>query len=107
MSLLDLHPPRIFQIDGNLGAVAAGLEAVVSFYDDTAHLLRGIPAEWGTGHLKGVKIPGGHTVNVSWKDGKLESLSVIMGFEPRANLEWEGKAFTAEGKPGQLVQFDV
>ena len=107
VSLLDLHPPRIFQIDGNLGAVAAGLEAVVSFYDDTAHLLRGIPAEWGTGHLKGVKIPGGHTVNVSWKDGKLESLSVIMGFEPRANLEWEGKAFTAEGKPGQLVQFDV
>lgn len=46
-------------------------------------------------------------MNVSWKDGKLESLSVIMGFEPRANLEWEGKAFTAEGKPGQLVQFDV
>lgn len=107
VSLLDLHPPRIFQIDGNLGAVAAGLEAVVSFYDDTAHLLRGIPAEWGTGHLNGVKIPGGHTVNVSWKDGKLESLSVTMGFEPKANLEWEGKAFTAEGKPGQLVQFEM
>ncbi len=105
VSMLDLHPPRIFQIDGNLGAVAAGIEAAVSYYDDTAHLLRGIPAEWESGHLNGVKIPGGHTVNVSWKEGKLASLSVIMGFEPKAQLEWEGKTFTAEGKPGELVSF--
>lgn len=105
VSMLDLHPPRIFQIDGNLGAVAAGIEAAVSYYDDTAHLLRGIPAEWETGHLNGVKIPGGHTVNVSWKEGKLESLSVMMGFEPKARLEWEGKSFTAEGKPGELISF--
>lgn len=105
VSMLDLHPPRIFQIDGNLGAVAAGIEAAVSYYDDTAHLLRGIPAEWESGHLNGVKIPGGHTVNVSWKEGKLASLSVVMGFEPKAQLEWEGKTFTAEGKPGELVSF--
>ena len=103
MSLLDLHPPRIFQIDGNLGAVAAGIEAVVSCYDDTAHLLRGIPAEWGTGHLNGVKIPGGHTLSISWEDGRLARLSVVMGFAPEAKLEWEGTAFTVQGKPGETV----
>ena len=103
VSLLDLHPPRIFQIDGNLGAVAAGIEAVVSCYDDTAHLLRGIPAEWGTGHLNGVKIPGGHTLSISWEDGRLAHLSVVMGFAPEAKLEWEGTAFTVQGKPGETV----
>ena len=103
VSLLDLHPPRIFQIDGNLGAVAAGIEAVVSCYDDTAHLLRGIPAEWGTGHLNGVKIPGGHTLSISWMNGRLAHLSVVMGFAPEAKLEWEGTAFTVQGKPGETV----
>ena len=103
VSLLDLHPPRIFQIDGNLGAVAAGIEAVVSCYDDTAHLLRGLPAEWGTGHLNGVKIPGGHTLSISWEDGRLAHLSVVMGFAPEAKLEWEGTTFTVQGKPGETV----
>lgn len=107
VSLLDLHPPRIFQIDGNLGAVAAGIEAVVSYYDGTAHLLRGIPAEWKSGHLNGVKIPGGHTINVSWTNGRLSSLSVVMGFEPQAELEWEKKIFVAKGKSGETVVFDV
>ena len=103
VSLLDLHPPRIFQIDGNLGAVAAGIEAVVSCYDDTAHLLRGLPAEWGTGHLNGVKIPGGHTLSISWENGRLARLSVVMGFAPEAKLEWEGTTFTVQGKPGETV----
>ena len=107
VSLLDLHPPRIFQIDGNLGAVAAGIEAVVSYYDDTAHLLRGVPAQWASGHLNGVKIPGGHTVNVSWENGRLSSLSVVMGFEPEARLEWQGKTFTAKGQPGETAEFAV
>lgn len=103
VSLLDLHPPRIFQIDGNLGAVAAGIEAVVSCYGDTAHLLRGLPAEWGTGHLNGVKIPGGHKISVSWENGQLSKLSVIMGFEPEARLEYREKLFMAAGKPGETV----
>ena len=87
--------------------MAAGIEAVVSYYDGTAHLLRGIPAEWKSGHLKGVKIPGGHTINVSWTNGRLSSLSVVMGFEPQAELEWEKKVFVAKGKSGETVAFDI
>lgn len=103
VSLLDLHPPRIFQIDGNLGAVAAVLEAAVSYYDGAAHLLRGIPQEWSCGHLNGVRIPGGHTVQVSWENGAITALSVRMGFAPQAKLEWKGRQFLAEGCPNETV----
>ena len=105
VSLLNLHPPRIFQIDGNLGAVAAVIEAVVSYYDETAHLLHGIPKEWGTGHLKGIRLPGGHTVQISWENNVLKSLEVVMGFVPKLVFEYKGTRFIAKGQPGQTVCF--
>lgn len=103
VSLLDLHPPRIFQIDGNLGAVAAVIEAMVSFYDGTAHLLRGLPEQWKNGRLKGIKLPGGHKVNMAWADGALTHLSVTIGYEAEARLEWQGQNYTAKGQPGETV----
>lgn len=103
VSLLDLHPPRIFQIDGNLGAVAAVIESVVSYYDDTAHLLNGLPDEWSDGHLNGIRIPGGHILDVSWKNGKLEKVMVTIGFSGKAVLAWDGVSHTISGKPGEKI----
>ena len=58
-SLLDLHPPYIFQIDGNLGAVAAVLDGLVQCWGGRLHLLRALPAAWGTGSVSGIRAPGG------------------------------------------------
>jgi len=104
VSLLNLHPPRIFQIDGNLGGSAAVLEALVSCYDDTAHLLNALPDQWKNGHLKGVKIPGGHKLDMAWENGGLTRLSVTLGYEGQARLMWKGKVFTAEGTTGEAVR---
>ncbi len=104
VSLLDLHPPRIFQIDGNLGAVAAGIEALVSFYDGTAHLLSGLPAQWESGSLGGVRIPGGHSLSLAWENGQLTSLKVVIGFGKTAQLAWKGGRQTVSGQPGETVQ---
>lgn len=104
VSLLSLHPPRIFQIDGNLGGSAAVLEALVSCYDDTAHLLNALPDQWKNGHLKGVKIPGGHKLDMAWENGGLTRLSVTLGYEGQARLMWKGKVFTAEGTTGEAVR---
>ena len=103
VSLLDLHPPRIFQIDGNLGAVAAGIEAMVSFYDNTAHLLKALPEQWKNGRLKGIKIPGGHKLDMAWENGKLARLAVILGYEGEARLECQGKEFLVKGAVGETV----
>ena len=78
-SLLDLHPPRIFQIDGNLGAVEALLQSLVQGWGGKVHLLRALPPEWKSGSIRGVKAPGGHTLSMTWREGRLVSLDVIMG----------------------------
>lgn len=75
-SLLCLHPPRIFQIDGNIGVPAAILETVIQCWGGKVHLLRALPNEWKNGKMCGVKIPGGHTVSLSWKNSQVKELKI-------------------------------
>ncbi|HCS72570.1 MAG TPA: hypothetical protein DIW17_01675 [Clostridiales bacterium] len=103
ISLLDLHPPGIFQIDGNLGAVSAVIEAIIGYYDGKAHLLRALPEQWKDGYLNGVKLPGGHIVNVEWENKKIRALSVKIGFEEKVVLKYKDEEITIEGKAGEIV----
>lgn len=80
VSLLDLHPPRIFQIDGNLGAVEAVLQCLVQCWGGKAHLLRALPPAWPEGSVSGVKTPGGHTLSLAWKGGEPTRVEVELGF---------------------------
>ncbi len=75
-NLLDNHPP--FQIDGNFGSLAAVIRMLVqSEFDDEGNvrvkLLPALPDEpaWQSGHIKGVAIKGGYTIDFEWKDGKV------------------------------------
>ncbi len=106
-TLLDLHPPRIFQIDGNFGGVAAVVEAIVGYYDEKAHILPALPAAWKDGYLRGIKIPGGHTVSVKWENGKATEISVVLGFEEKATLVCEGKEYTVSAPQGntEFIRF--
>ncbi|BDC92964.1 glycoside hydrolase family 95 protein [Treponema bryantii] len=75
-NLLDNHPP--FQIDGNFGSLAAVIRMLVqSEFDDQGNvivkLLPALPGEpaWQTGHVRGVAIKGGYTLDFEWKNGKI------------------------------------
>ncbi len=75
-NLLDNHPP--FQIDGNFGSLAAVIRMLVqSEFDDHGNvivkLLPALPGEpaWQTGHVRGVAIKGGYTLDFEWKNGKI------------------------------------
>ena len=57
--MLNLHPPKVFQIDGNFGAIAAVTEVLVSCYGGKVYLLRALPKQWSNGYRKGNKLPGG------------------------------------------------
>ncbi|HHY83264.1 MAG TPA: alpha-L-fucosidase [Clostridiales bacterium] len=97
VSLLDLHPPRIFQIDGNLGAVEAILQALVQCWGGKVHLLRALPTAWPKGSIKGIKTKGGHTLDLSWSDGKLDKIDIVIGYSERIVLSGlAGKVQLAE-----------
>ena len=83
LSLLDLHPPHVFQIDGNLGVCAAVIETLAQFWNGRLHLLRALPKAWGKGKIRGLKVPGGHTVDFSWDSGEVAELKVRIGYAKR------------------------
>ncbi len=102
-SLLDLHPPRIFQIDGNFGAVAAITEALVSYRAGKVHLLHALPKQWQKGSICGIRVPGGHTISVWWEKGKLKKADVTFGFENEITVVIDGKEKTYKEKNGESI----
>jgi alpha-L-fucosidase 2 len=107
MTLLDTHPmggrtpPVCFQIDGNFGGTAAVNEALVSCVDGKIHLLKALPKAWSAGKITGIKTPGGHTIDMVWKEGRLVSLDVTLGYTGKALIIVnDGRKLTISGQPG-------
>ena len=79
-SLLDLHPLEgwpggaVFQIDGNLGAVAGIAELLVQSHHEVVTILSALPAGWPSGNARGLRVRGGDAVDLEWRDGVLSSV---------------------------------
>ena len=71
-NLLDAHSP--FQIDGNFGGCAGVIEMLVQSTENGVNALPALPAAWPEGYIKGVHTRTGEIVDLSWKDGEVESI---------------------------------
>ena len=113
-TMLNLHPPRIFQIEGNLGGSACVMEMLLQSYHEELHFLPALPSQWPEGQVRGLRARGGFTVNVDWKDGRLTRAEITATVDNQCKLKvasdaaWTltteaGDSVTVEQRAGLLT----
>ena len=115
-SLLDLHPPRIFQIDGNLGGTAAVAEMLLQSHSGVIRLLPALPRKWRRGSVTGLRARGGFEIDICWSDGRLTEAAITSVPGGRCRLAWargacelnrcSGRSLLQPDASG-LVEFDM
>ncbi len=103
-NMFDAHPP--FQIDGNFGGAAGIVEMLMDSHGDRIDLLPALPKAWPTGNVTGLRARGRCTVDLHWRDGRLEHaiLRPELGGARKIRLGSAERNLTLQaGKPVRLT----
>lgn len=98
-NLLNNYPP--FQIDANLGSVAAIAEMIMQSQNDEIHLLPALPDRWSEGSVSGLCARGGFEVSIEWKDKKVVKAEITshLGNECKLRCASTVSILSSDDKP--------
>jgi len=102
-NLFDTHPP--FQIDGNFGGTAGIAEMMLQSHRDFIHVLPALPAAWKDGSVRGLKARGNFDIDIQWKDGKLEKISVRANSYHTCKLRYQSDVINFIAEKGKTYHF--
>jgi alpha-L-fucosidase 2 len=94
------------QSDANFGFTAGVAECLLQSHAGEISLLPALPPSWPDGSVTGLKARGGFTVDMQWKDGKLQSANIHNGNATEFTLRTAGKTRKMSLRPGQVVRVD-
>ncbi len=103
-NLFDTHPP--FQIDGNFGGTAGIAEMLMQSHSGMIQVLPALPAEWQSGHIKGLRARGGFEVDIEWEGGELKELKVRSLLGNPCKIKYRGQDIEPEIQKGEEIVLD-
>lgn len=67
---------------------------IAQMEDDSIFLLPALPVEWSEGSMKGLRLPGGYLMDMSWKNGTPQKVTIqIPQGKAVPKIQWKGKAW--------------
>lgn len=115
-NLFDTHPPfQIFQIDGNFGSISGIAEMLVQSHagdigERIIEFLPALPDEWESGQVKGLKVRGDFSIDITWERGKAKQITIMSNkqgiFRFKLNERTKDyKITTQHSKLGDVISF--
>ncbi len=104
-NLFDLHPPEIFQIDGNLGATAGIAQMLLQSRNGSIDLLPALPAAWKDGSVTGLRARGGLTLDFAWKNSRVTTVTLRASQAGKFKLNVSDEALTLRSGETRTLQY--
>lgn len=107
-NLFGSHPPggtnplTTFQIDGNLGAVAAVAEMLIQSHSGVIKFLPALPTAWPQGKVIGLRARGAFEVDIIWSHQQLEKATVLSRAGKICTI-YSDFALSIKNESGQVV----